>query len=141
MCHWLTGEWVHCQLTHMGLQSQPNSTHMEAFQDELKHSAPILSGTHSNGIHKCFHVGCGSKGCCQQVSEGDSDAYALACAERNFSGHKLMLNSLYSNFTADVGNALLFLHRKRFLLLLLLFNTPPPLPSPPSSPSSSSSPS
>ena len=86
-------------------------------QDELKHSTPILSSTHSKGIHKCFHGGCGRKGCCQQVSEGASDAYALACERRQtFSGHKSMLNRLYSNFTADVDNALLFLHRKRYWL-------------------------
>ena len=39
MCHWVTGEWAHCQLTHMELQSQPNSTGMETVKDELKHSA------------------------------------------------------------------------------------------------------
>ena len=61
MCHRLTGEWVHCQLTHMELQSQSNSTDIEIVQDELKHSAPILSGTNSKGIHKGFHGGCGSK--------------------------------------------------------------------------------
>ena len=43
MCHWLTGEWVHCQLTHMELQLQSDSTDTEIVQDELKHSAPILS--------------------------------------------------------------------------------------------------
>ena len=47
-------------------------------------------------------------GCCQQVSEGASDASALAREHRQtFSGHKSMLNSLYSNFTAGVDNALL----------------------------------
>ena len=64
-----------------------------------------------------FPWGCGRKGCCQQVSEGASDAYALACERRQtFSGHKSMQNRLYSNFTADVDNALLFLHRKRYWL-------------------------
>ena len=61
MCHWLTGEWVHYQLTHMELQSQSNSTDTEIVQDEQKHSAPVLSGTHSKGINKRFHGGCGSK--------------------------------------------------------------------------------
>ena len=61
MCHWLTAELVHSQLTHMELQSQSNSTDTEIVQDELKHSAPVLSVTHSKGIHKCFHEGCGSK--------------------------------------------------------------------------------
>ena len=38
---------------------------------------------------------------------------ALACEHRlTFSGHESMLNSLDSNFTADMDNALLFLHRK-----------------------------
>ena len=45
----------------MELQSQSNSTDTEIVQDELKHSAPILSSTHSEEIHKCFHGGCGSK--------------------------------------------------------------------------------
>ena len=45
----------------MELQSQSNSTDTEIVQDEQKHSAPVLSGTHSKGIHKCFHGGCGSK--------------------------------------------------------------------------------
>ena len=99
----------------MELQSQSNSTDIEIVQDELKHSAPILSSTHSNGIHICFHGGCGRKACCQQVSEGASDAYALACEHRQtFSGHKSMLSRLYLNFTADVDNELLFLHRKRY---------------------------
>ena len=97
----------------MELQSQPNSTDTEIVQDGLKHSASILSCTHSKGIHKCFHGGCGRKGCCQQVSEAASDAYSLACEHgQTFSGHKSMLNRLYLNFTADVDNALLFLHRK-----------------------------
>ena len=101
----------------MELQSQSNSTDTEIVQHELKYSAPILSSTHSKGIHKCFHGGCGRKGRCQQVSEGTSDAYALACERRQtFSGHKLMLNRLYSNFTADVNNALLFFHKKRYWL-------------------------
>ena len=82
VCHWLTSEWVHCQLTHIELQSQSNSTDTEIVQDELKHSAPIPSSTHSKGIHKCFHGGCGRKGCLQQVSDGVSDAYALACEHR-----------------------------------------------------------
>ena len=45
----------------MELQSQSNPTDTEIVQDELKHSAPILSGTHSKGIHKCFHGGYGNK--------------------------------------------------------------------------------
>ena len=82
----------------MKLQSQPNFTDTELVQNVQKHSAPILSATHSKGVHKYFHVGCVSKGCCQQVSEGVSDMDALACEHREtFSGHKSMLNSLYSN--------------------------------------------
>ena len=77
MCHWLTGEWVHCQLIHMELQSQSNSIDTEIVQDELKHSAPVLRGTHSKGIHKMFPWGLWEQGCCQQVSEGASGAYAL----------------------------------------------------------------
>ena len=101
----------------MELQSQSNSTDTGKVQDELKHSVPILSSTHSKGIHKCYHGGCGRNGCCQQVVESASDAYALACERRQtFSGHKSMLNRLYSNFTADVDNALLFLHRKIYWL-------------------------
>ena len=34
----------------MELQSQSNSTDTEIVQDELKHSAPILSSTHSMGV-------------------------------------------------------------------------------------------
>ena len=100
----------------MELQSQSNTTDTEIVQDELKHSALRgLSGTHSKGIHKCFHGGCGRKGCCQQVAEGASDAYDLACERRQkISEHNSMLNRLYSNFTADVDNALLFFHRKRY---------------------------
>ena len=45
----------------MELQSQSNSRDTEIVQDEQKHSAPILSGTHSKGIHKCFQEGCGGK--------------------------------------------------------------------------------
>ena len=45
----------------MELQSQSNTTDTEIVQDELKHSAPILSSTHSKGIHKCFHGGMGGK--------------------------------------------------------------------------------
>ena len=98
----------------MELHSQSNSTDTEIVQDELKHSASILKSTHSKGIHKCFHGGCGRKGCCQQVS-GASDVYVLACEHRQtFLGHKSMLNRLYLNFTADVDNALLVLHRKRY---------------------------
>ena len=42
--------------------------------------------------------------------------YALTCEHRwTFSGYKSTLNNLYSNFTADVDNAWLFLHRKRVL--------------------------
>ena len=94
----------------MELQSQSNSTDTEIVQDELKHSALILSSTHSKVIHKCFHGGCERKGCCQPVSECASDAYALAYELRQtFSGHKSMLNRLYSNFTADVDNALLLM--------------------------------
>ena len=79
---------MHCQLTHMELQSQSNSTDTEIGQNELKHSAPILCSTHSKGIHKSFHGGCGRKGCCHQVAEGASDAYALACEHRQtFSEH------------------------------------------------------
>ena len=63
----------------MELQSQSNSTDTEIVQDELKHSAPIPSSTHSKGGYKCLHGGCGRKGCCKQVSEGASDAYAQAC--------------------------------------------------------------
>ena len=64
-----------------------------------------------------FPWGLWEQGCCQQVSEGASDAYSLACEHRyTFSGHKSMLNSLYSNFTADVDNVLLILHRKRYQL-------------------------
>ena len=37
MCYWLTGECVYCQLTHMDLRSQSNSTDTEIVQDELKH--------------------------------------------------------------------------------------------------------
>ena len=56
MCHWLTGEWVHCQLAHMELQSQSNSTDTEIVQEEQEQSAPVLRGTHSEEIHKnkCF---------------------------------------------------------------------------------------
>ena len=62
----------------MELQSQSNSTDTETVQDELTHSTLWgLSGTHSKGIHKCFHGGLW-----EQVSEGDSDAYALACEHR-----------------------------------------------------------
>ena len=63
-----------------------------------------------------FSWGCGRKGCCQQVSEGASDAYALACGRQTFSVHKSMLTRFYSNFTADVDNALLFIHKKRYWL-------------------------
>ena len=102
----------------MNLQSQSNSTDTEIFQDEIEHSAPILSSTHSKEINKCFRGGCERK-CCQKVSEGTSDAYALACEHRQaFSGHKSMLNRLYSNFTADVDNALLFIHRKIYWLTI-----------------------
>ena len=45
----------------MELQSHSNSTDTEIVQDELNYSAPVLRGTRSKGIHKCFHVGCGSK--------------------------------------------------------------------------------
>ena len=94
-------------------KTQKNKKKTEIVQDELKHSAPILTSTHSKGIHKCFHGGSGRKGCCQQVSGGAPDAYVLACEHRHtFSGHKSMLNRLYLNFTADVDNA--FLHRKRY---------------------------
>ena len=41
----------------MELQSQSNSTDIEIVQDELKHSAPILSSTHSNGIHIYVSMG------------------------------------------------------------------------------------
>ena len=117
MWHWLTDEWVHCQLTHMEVQSQQHSTDTEIVWNELKHYATMLSATHSKGIQKSFHGGCGSKGCCQQVYEGASDAYALACEHREtFSPPQLMLNSSHSNFTADVENALLFCRRKRYLL-------------------------
>ena len=37
MCHWLTGGWVHCQLTHTKLHSQSNSTDTEIVQDELNY--------------------------------------------------------------------------------------------------------
>ena len=53
MCHWLTGEWVQCQLTHMELQSLTNSTGMDTVQDELKHSVvctPRKSTNVSMGI-------------------------------------------------------------------------------------------
>ena len=43
MGHWLTGEWIPCQLTHMELQSQSNPTDTEIAQDELKHYAYIVS--------------------------------------------------------------------------------------------------
>ena len=78
MCHWLNDVWVHCQLTHVELQSQPNSTDREIVDNELKHSAPILSIAHSKGILKWFHGDCGDKSCCLQDSEFASDAYALA---------------------------------------------------------------
>ena len=64
----------------MELQSQSNSTNTEIVQDELKHSAPVLRGTHSKGIHK-VSMGLCEQGCCQQVSEGVTDAYALACEQ------------------------------------------------------------
>ena len=93
----------------MKLHSQTNSSKTEMVQDELKHSAPILSSTHSKGIHLMFPWGLWGKGYYQQVSEDASDASALACVCRQtFSGHK----SKYLNFTADVDNALLFLHSK-----------------------------
>ena len=102
----------------MELQSQSNSTDAELGQDELKHSPPILSSTHSKGIQKCFHGGCRRNVCCHQVSKGASDAYTLACERRQtFSGHKSILNRLYSNFTADMDNALLSLHREIYWLM------------------------
>ena len=113
MCHWLTGECVHGQLIHMELQSHPNSIGMEAFQDDLKHSAPIVSGTHSNGIDTCFHGCCWSKFCWQQVPDGALDACLLTYEHREtFSGHKSMLKMLYSNSTADVDNALVSPYEK-----------------------------
>ena len=62
----------------MELQSQSNSTDTEIIQDELNHCAAILISTHSKGIPKCFHRVVGGK-VVWQVSEGASDAYALAC--------------------------------------------------------------
>ena len=68
----------------------------------------------------------------QQVPEDALDAYALACeCRQTFSGNKSMLNRLYLNFTADVDNALLFLHSKDtssqdtdeiFILMFLFIN-------------------
>ena len=103
----------------MKLHSQANSSNTEIVQGELKHSARILSSTHSKCIHLMFPWGLWGKGCYQQVSEDASDAYALACeCRQTFAGHTSMLNRLYLNFTADADNALLFLHSKIYWLTI-----------------------
>ena len=57
-----------------------------------------------------FPLGLWVQGCCHEVSEGASGAYALACEYRyTLSGNNSMLTTLYSNFIADVDDALLFL--------------------------------
>ena len=74
MCNSLKDDWVHCQPTHMELQSQSNSTGIETVQDELQQSELVFSCTQYDGVLRCFHWGCGSKGCCQHNVLGASDS-------------------------------------------------------------------